>query len=248
MRKLITLSIILLLLFLLQVAGQDAGLTTVDIEDFQKTNWFTSVHHENGVPQFAVHNHAENAKFILDAATNSNATFTIYCCNITSGSVVNETCGNGVSCCDKYKEVLGMNDSENCLTVLFGEENEKKEYKRAQRICKQIIQPVGAGYCQRIEKGIQILKGRRKIQQQKPNFKPKFFEVWGPAFNLSLKLNITKSRRVGLKNIFLFKGTESVSNSSQVAAGMWTLQVDRNSPPVLVIQVGRINNAPVIGT
>ena len=84
MRKLITLSIILLLLFLLQVAGQDAGLTKVDIEDFQKTNWFTSVHHENGVPQFAVHNHAENAKFILDAATNSNATFTIYCCNITS--------------------------------------------------------------------------------------------------------------------------------------------------------------------
>ena len=53
---------------------------------------------------------------------------------------------------------------------------------------------------------------------------------------------------MGLKNIFLFKGTENVSNSAQIAAGMWTLQVDINTPPVLVIQVGIINNAPVIGT
>ena len=68
---------------LLSLVHLIAGIQA-DLEDFTKSNMFKTVYHENGVPKFAIHNQAENAKFILDAASNSNATFTIFCCDNTS--------------------------------------------------------------------------------------------------------------------------------------------------------------------
>jgi len=55
----------------------------------------------------------------LESLSNAEETWPVYCCN-ADGSVVNETCGNGINCCNVCASYGG--EPSNCVTFLNGDD------------------------------------------------------------------------------------------------------------------------------
>jgi len=83
-------------------------------------------------PRIIRRRHPSCKRVQLESLTNAEETWPLYCCN-ADGSVVEESCGDGIDCCNVCASYGGQ--SSNCVTFLNGEGDDPRA--QAEEHCQQ---------------------------------------------------------------------------------------------------------------